>query len=69
MLGAKDINIREAVKEVLEKEKITVSKVLRTGAQGPIQFLVRQVQKKINRTGDPEEIKSLIMDELDIEED
>jgi Asp-tRNA(Asn)/Glu-tRNA(Gln) amidotransferase B subunit len=40
LLGAKDIDLREIIHKVMEKEFVTVNKIKNTKAKGPIQFLV-----------------------------
>ena len=67
LLGAGDVDVKGIVKKVIEEEFVTVNKIKKTKQTGPIMYLVGQVMKKLNRHGDPEEIKELIEDELDID--
>lgn len=47
MIGAKDTDVRDVIKEVLEKEEVAVKRI-KNGHLGPLNLLVNQVKFYFN---------------------
>ena len=57
-------DVEQACREIIEGNKAIVDKVIATGRDGPVMALVGQVMKKLNRRGDPVQIRHTIEQQI-----